>query len=173
MRLIKTSLVIALLYIPFLINGERKISKSDSILIKGMVKKEAVITLADLDTMPKVDLKDIEIFNHKGEPKGKHSGLKGVSLLLILKHVSYKYEKPNELNVFYFNCIATDGYKVVFSWNEIYNTTVGSQIFILTEQDGKTLKDMDDRLILVSMADITIGRRYVKGLSGIEVNRLP
>ena len=73
---------------------------------------------------------------------------------------------------FYFVFIASDGYRVVFSWNEIYNTETGNNFFIVTEMEGKKLYDVDQRIIFISTADLKTGRRYIKGLEKIEVRQL-
>ncbi|MFM7400213.1 MAG: molybdopterin-binding protein, partial [Bacteroidota bacterium] len=71
----------------------------------------------------------------------------------------------------YFVFVASDGYKVVFSWNEIYNTATGNQSFILTELKGSILANLEQRILFISTADEKTGRRYVKGLQRIEVRR--
>ncbi len=81
-------------------------------------------------------------------------------------------DRPKLFNEFYYTCKASDGYKVVFSWNEIFNTEVGNNIFIVTEQNGVRAKEMMDRIQLVSKSDISKGRRYVENLSEIIVNRV-
>jgi len=64
---------------------------------------------------------------------------------------------------------AYDGYKVVFSWQEIFNTAVGGGVMILLERDGKPLDGEQGQLELISAEDYFAGSRYVKGLKNIEV----
>ena len=66
--------------------------------------------------------------------------------------------------------MASDGYKVVFSWNKIYNT--GNNFFIVTELEGKKLRELDQRIVFISTADLKTGRRYINGLTKIEVKRV-
>ncbi|MBK9592619.1 MAG: hypothetical protein IPO32_14365 [Crocinitomicaceae bacterium] len=70
------------------------------------------------------------------------------------------------MNEFYFIFTASDGYKVVFSWNEIYNSHAGNQFFILTEMEGKKIGEMNQRIVFISTADLQTGRRYIKGPCG-------
>ena len=72
----------------------------------------------------------------------------------------------------YFVFKASDGYKVVFSWNEIYNTDSGNNFFIVTELEGKKLKELEQRIMFISTADLKTGRRYIKGLEKIEVRQV-
>lgn len=64
---------------------------------------------------------------------------------------------------------ASDGYKVVLSWQEILKTPIGGGVMILIEKDGKSLCGEHGRLELISVQDYFAGTRYVKGLENIEV----
>ncbi|WP_309641564.1 molybdopterin-binding protein [Flavobacterium sp.] len=154
------------------VSAQRKIEPTDSFKIQGKIKSEKVFTLTQLDSFPKQVLKDQMIYNHKGEIKDTVKNSKGILLKTVLAKIEFSYEKPKELNEFYFVFIASDGYKVVFSWNEIYNTAIGDNLFIITEHEGKKLKDMEQRIVLSSTADLKNGRRYVKALERIEVKRI-
>jgi len=81
-------------------------------------------------------------------------------------------ETPKVLSEYYFVCIASDNYKVVFSWNEIFNSDTGKSVYIITAQDGKPATGLDNRIALVSPKDQMTGRRYVKGLQKIVVERV-
>jgi hypothetical protein len=37
---------------------------------------------------------------------------------------------------------------------------------------GKKLKDLEQRIMFISAADLKAGRRYIKGLEKIEVKRI-
>jgi tRNA U34 2-thiouridine synthase MnmA/TrmU len=115
---------------------------------------------------------DQTLYNHKGEVKSTVKNMKGVLLKTVLESIEFEYDKPKELNEFYFVFVATDGYKVVFSWNEIYNTEAGNNFYIVTELEGKKMKDMDQRMLFISTADLKSGRRYIKALEKIQVKRV-
>ena len=61
---------------------------------------------------------------------------------------------------------------MVFSWNEIFNSKNGEGIYVLIEHDGKPASGLDDRIALISSSDIATGRRYVKWLKKIIVERV-
>ena len=152
--------------------GQRKITSTDSFKIQGKIKSEQIFTLTQLDSFPKQVIKDQILYNHKGEIKDTVKNCKGILLKTILDKVEFIYEKPKELNEFYFVFVASDDYKVVFSWNEIYNTEIGNNLFIITELNGKKLKDIEQRIVLTSTSDLKNGRRYIKGLEKIEVKKV-
>ncbi|MEO8146527.1 MAG: hypothetical protein ABI723_02765 [Bacteroidia bacterium] len=60
----------------------------------------------------------------------------------------------------------------MYSWNEIYNTEVGNAVFIITEKAVKKLSEMDEPILVVSTSDLKTGRRFIKGLSKITINRI-
>lgn len=168
---IKT-LILLFFLTSYSVNAQRTITPSESLKIEGKIKTGATFTIADLEMFEKVEINDQKLFNHNGEAKGNLSKMKGVLLKTVLKSIEFDYQKPKELNEFYFVFVATDGYKVVFSWNEIYNTEAGNNFYIITEMDGKKLKDMDQRIAFISTADLKSGRRYIKALEKIEVRRV-
>lgn len=154
------------------VRAQRIILPTDSFVVEGKIVKSLVVTIPDIAALPELVIKDQIIYNHKGEIKDTLTGLKGVLLKTVLAPVAYVYEKPRELNEFYFVFTANDGYRVVFSWNEIYNTETGNQFYILTTIDGKMIKDSDQRIIFISTGDLTTGRRYIKGLQKIEIKKV-
>lgn len=151
--------------------AQRSITPSDTLYITGEVLNPRTYTLAALDAVPKKVIPDQIIYNHRGEIKDTLTGLVGFSLKDLLDSFRFRHIKHKELNELYFVFIATDGYKVVFSWNEIFNTTVGNQCFIITGMDGKSMNELPHRILFISAADHQTGRRYIKGLCRIEVRR--
>jgi hypothetical protein len=156
----------------FALLAQREIVPTDSIKVFGKIKEAKTFSLAELDTFSKIAIPEQIIYNHKGEIKDTLKIMKGIPLKKLLSSIEFVYDKPKALNEFYFIFTATDNYKVVFSWNEIYNTDSGNNFFIITEMGGKKLKDLDQRIYFVSAADLKSGRRYIKGLEKIEVKQL-
>jgi hypothetical protein len=134
--------------------------------------QECTFSLQDLDTMASVSLSDRTITNYLGESKGRVSGLRDIPLKHILDKSSFRFDKPKDLSAFYITCVATDGYKVVFSWNELFNSEAGNKVYLITEKEGKRMKDMIERILLISVSDLKSGRRYLKGLTAIMIRRV-
>ena len=68
---------------------------------------------------------------------------------------------------------ATDGYRVVFSWPELFNSPLGAQVLVLFERDGQALPAQEGRIALISRGDARIGPRHVRCLRSIDVRVLP
>lgn len=151
--------------------AQNEIKTTASFTITGEVKTDKIITIADFTKWKEQTIGDVIITNHLGEKKSEAKGLKGILLKEILQSVEIKSESPKVLSEYYFVCKATDGYKVVFSWNEIFNSKVGESVFIVTEKNGVSASKMNDSILLISPQDFKTGRRHVKSLSTIEIKR--
>lgn len=151
--------------------AQNEIKTTTSFTITGEVKASIIITIADLAKWKQQTIGDVIITNHLGEKKSEAKGLKGILLKEILESVEIKSESPKVLSEYYFVCKATDGYKVVFSWNEIFNSKVGESVFIVTEKNGVSASKMNDSILLLSPNDFKTGRRHVKSLSTIQIKR--
>lgn len=152
--------------------AQRFVPPSDSIIIYGKIKNPTIFYLNTLDTFNTVTVKNQFIYNQNGEVKDSIKNMRGIPLKNLLNTIEYIYDKPKQLNEFFFVLTATDDYKVVISWNELYNTEIGNNFYILTEVNGEKLKNMMNRIIFLATADIKTGRRFIKGLKSIEIKAL-
>jgi DMSO/TMAO reductase YedYZ molybdopterin-dependent catalytic subunit len=67
---------------------------------------------------------------------------------------------------------ASDGYRAVFSWSELYLTPIGEGVLVVFERDGKPLDDREGRIALVSLKDTHTGPRHVRWLQRLDVIRV-
>ncbi|MBS1681173.1 MAG: molybdopterin-binding protein [Bacteroidetes bacterium] len=151
--------------------GQAQIKTTDYFTISGEVNSPVTISIPDLKKWKEVAIGDLTITNHLGAKRSESKGLKGILLKDILKTVEMKADNPKIMSEFYFIFIASDGYKVVYSWNELFNTTIGDSVYLITEKNGKTISEMDDSILVVSTKDFKTGRRNLKGLITIEIKR--
>lgn len=164
----KNIIVIILLFTLHFTFAQKNAESTDEFKITGKVKIEKTLTLADLKKYKTIELKNVNIScSPKNEDKA--GTVKGVLLKNILDSISFQYEDRRMLNEFYFLFVASDGYKIVFSFNEIYNTETGNNLYIVTETDGKDIAAMDNRILVLTASDIKAGRRNMKWLSRIVV----
>src|SRR5882757_9124455 len=145
----------------------QQIKVTSSFTISGEVLSSLTISIMDFKKWKEVPIGDLIITNHLGEKKSEAIGLKGILLKEILQTVEIKSENPKVLSEYYFVFVASDGYKVVYSWNELFNTSVGESVYLITEKNGKSIAEMDDSILVVSIKDFKTGRRNLKGLSSI------
>ena len=151
--------------------GQKEPEPTTSFIISGEVKAHVTISLTEFSKYPEVPMGDITITNHLGEKKSEQKSLKGILLKDILKSVEINNENPRVLSEYYFVCKSTDGYKVVYSWNELFNSPTGESVYLITSKNGVSAKDLEESILMISPKDYKTGRRYIKSLSSIEVKR--
>jgi len=152
--------------------AQEKYQTTDQFKVGGLVKQELTLSLSSLATYKSYSIDSLVITNHLMQRKYAMKNLKGVLLKDILDKAEIQSATPKELSEFYIVCIASDNYKVVFSWNEIFNNKAGENILVLTEHDGKPAAQTNDRIAVISSSDNATGRRFVKWLKEIRVGRV-
>lgn len=156
---------------PLFSQEKEKVAATDAIVVTGLVEKEISLGIGEISAMPSRPVNDVVITNHLGEPRGTAKGLRGVLVKDLLAAVVIKAESPKVLSEFYLTFIASDGYTVVFSWNELFNSPNGDNCYLMVEKDGKKLAEMPERMLVITPTDFKTGRRHIKGLSRIVVGR--
>ncbi|UBM59029.1 hypothetical protein LAG90_19710 [Marinilongibacter aquaticus] len=145
---------------------------TQKVKITGLVKSESEISWEEIATKTPVSLGNFRVSNHLGEFRKEYQGVRAVPLLPFLEKIEIQCPSPKILSQYYFVFKASDGYAVVASWNELFNTAVGQSFYFVTEADGKSMKNSEEGILLISAQDIATGRRHVKALQQIEVRRI-
>jgi hypothetical protein len=158
-------IIIALLFLGF----TAKAQESKQFVIEGKVKAPLTITLDNLSTYKSVSLDSMTIFNHLMQRKSSIKNIKGVLLKDILAKVEIDAASPKTLSEYYLVFTATDNYKVVYSWNEIFNSPTGNQVLVLVSYDTNPAKAEKGNIAIITPGDFATGRRFVKGLSKISI----
>jgi len=152
--------------------SQHVIEPTNQFSVQGLVKTQLSVTIPELASYRLHTVDSVVIINHLLQEKYTLKYLKGVLLKDILVKAEIKSGTPKELSEYYIICIASDNYKVVFPWNEIFNSKTGETVYILSEVDNKPATMSNDRITLIFTNDIATGRRFVKGLEKIIVERV-
>ena len=167
----KKLITLILILISVSVWSQKSNHPTEEFSVTGEIKTELILTLGDLEKQSSTPIPDVVITNHQGAPRGTAKQLKGILIKELLKDLELKEESPKLFSEFYLVFIAEDGYRVVYSWNEIFNSPLGDQLFLITSRDGKSLKEMEERILILTPTDFKTGRRHIKGLSKIVVKR--
>jgi len=154
------------------VSAQKNVETTDRISLEGKVINKLGFSFKDLEAFPSKHIDSIVIHNHLMEPRKTIRNIRGVLLKDLIDKARIDSESPKLLSEFYVTCIASDNYKVVYSWNEIFNTPNSESIIIVTEADDKKADEFPDRIAMLCAADKATGRRYVKGLRQIMVSRV-
>lgn len=164
--------VLVLVSTSFFAGAQRKIDVTKQFKVTGVVTQPVTFDIATIKKYPETALGDVVLKNHKGEDKNTAKNVKGVLLKMLLDSVHVKVEKPRYFSELIVVLVASDGYKNVYSWNELVNTEVGNHVYIITEKDGQGIDGMDGAIVVMSTSDINAGSRYLRGLDRIEIRRV-
>lgn len=140
--------------------------------IEGAVENRLDLGIEDLSWFPPQQIGELPLVCQTGANLGKLEQLKGVLLRDILEKAVIKAPEHNDVKKMVVVASASDGYKVVFSWTELFNSPLGDGVIVFFEKDGQPLADDEGRIALISGKDIRTGPRHVKWLQSIEVRKI-
>lgn len=161
------------LMITAFVQAQKNIPATDQLTIEGRVKTPRSFSLKEAAGFTAISIDSVVITNHLLQKRNTIRQVKGILLKDLLNTVTIESPGPKELSEYYIACIASDNYTVVFSWNELFNTDTGNHVLLLTEKDGLKGAAMPDRIALISPSDYATGRRFVKGLKKIVIEKVP
>ena len=113
--------------------AQQDITATDHFFVLGLVKNQLSVSFTELASYRIYSIDSVPITNHLLQKKYTLKKLKGVLLKDILAKAEIEASSPKELSEFYIVCVASDNYKAVFSWNEIFNSKTGETVYVLTE----------------------------------------
>ena len=161
-----------LVALPLFTLAQKPVATS-AVEVKGEIKSAFTFSIEDLKKLKEHTIGDLTITNHLGEKKSEAKALKGVLLKEVLQTVEITAPSPRQLSEYFLVCKASDGYAVVYSWNELFNSPSGEAIFVVTQKEGKPAAEMTESILLVAPKDYKTGRRYLKSLASITIFRAP
>lgn len=144
-------------------------SESSVLRVTGRVPRPVAFGMKELRAMEIESFDDLFVVCGDGDPKGRIGSCSGVLLENIIRRADVLKEEHDDTKKMFLVASARDGYKVVFSWQEVFNTEVGGGVMVILEKDGRPLDALRERFDLISAQDFHMGSRYVKDVNNIEV----
>jgi hypothetical protein len=143
-----------------------------SVSVTGAVEQTLTLGVEDLRAFPTQKVNEVPLVCQSGANLGKLENFKGVRLRDIIEKAKVVAPGHNDVKKMVVIAAASDGYKVVFSWSEIFNSPVGDGVYVFFEKDGMPLADDEGRIAMISTKDLRTGPRHVKWLKDIEVRKI-
>lgn len=106
------------------------------------------------------------------DPGAQPSVVRGVRLKAFLDKARLVTSDHNTAKKTVVIATGRNGYAVVFSWSELFNSPAGDKVLVLFERDDKALPDAEGPLALIAGRDINTDPRHVKWLKRIEVRQI-
>ena len=145
---------------------------SKQLTIGGRIPKAITLLPDAMDGFTVRVLPDIALRGRTGEFQRILKGYSGLRMTELLDKAQLSKVEHNELKKTVIVATATDGYKAIFSWSELFNTSVGEGVYVLVAKDGQPLDDSEGRFALLSTQDIHTGPRHVRWLKDIQAQLL-
>lgn len=146
--------------------------RSDAVELRGAVKTPLRLTADELRNFP---AEQIGSFTQARRTDGAESSstVRGVRLTALLDRAALAAPDRNDWKATVVIATASDGYRVAFSWPELFNSPLGANVLVLFERDGEPLGDNEGAVALVSAGDQRTGPRHVRWLRVLDVRILP
>jgi DMSO/TMAO reductase YedYZ molybdopterin-dependent catalytic subunit len=141
---------------------------SSTLTVAGNVELPMSLTVGDLKRYPAHEIDYVPgRGEHKAAPGPTHR-YTGCLLREVLAAAKPVERNPRELRKSYVVATAGDGYEVVFSWAELFLTSVGDSVYVVYERDGAPVPDDEGRIALIVTSDAR-PVRHVKWLKGLTL----
>jgi hypothetical protein len=142
---------------------------SHELIVTGLVNRPLCLTVADLRQMPTMEINGVKMICGSGTEKATIKSYCGVLLRNLLEQSSVIIREHHTPNRLFLKLTSNDDYTVVFSWQEINNTSVGEKAVVVFLRDGEPLDDTEGNFALISANDYRTGPRRMRYLRRIEV----
>jgi DMSO/TMAO reductase YedYZ molybdopterin-dependent catalytic subunit len=145
------------------------------LVVGGNVSNPLTLGLDDLKRLPVQRLEEVRQIRagsdaaKDGEQIRRYTGVLLRDVLTAAKPVEKRHHELRQSIVV---VTATDGYKAVFSWAELFLSPIGEGALVIFERDGAPLATNEGPLAIVSLRDMQPGPRHVKWLERIELRHV-
>ncbi|HEY6135332.1 MAG TPA: molybdopterin-dependent oxidoreductase [Rubrivivax sp.] len=139
--------------------------------IVGDVRQPLVLGLDLLRSFDAAAQRSVRV-TREANGQQRETTLRGVALRALLERAALAERDRLDWRKTVVVVTARDGYRVVFSWPELFNTEAGTAVMVAYERDGQALAASEGPLTLEAPGDIRAGPRHVKWLERIEVRIL-
>ena len=143
-----------------------------SVRVGGTVEQPLTLGVEDLKQFAPRRIEDVRIVEQEGRREERTRRYVGVLLRDVLDRAKPVEKDRLDLRRSAILATASDGYKVVFSWAELYLSPIGDGVLVYYEVDGKPLDHREGRIALASLKDTRPGPRHVRWLQSLEVVRV-
>lgn len=144
-----------------------------AISVSGEVKRPLTLTTMELRSIPPFSIRNVTLLDEKNKSTDPEKLLmvasyKGVLLRDLLERAGMKHIRKYEPGVL-IRVRGADGREVLFSFGEVFYSSIGRSVLLSYEQDGKALEPHNG-IELVVATDVRAGRR-IQNVREIVVER--
>lgn len=139
--------------------------------VSGAVEHALDLGVEDLRAWPAKDVKELSVASQSPTKAGVIERFKGVPLRALLEKAVLRFPDHHDPKKTIVIARASDGYAVVLTWSELFNSVVGDGVLVYFERDGVPLAEDEGRIAMISLNDTHRGGRHIRWLKSIEVRK--
>ena len=146
-----------------------------TLAVRGNVENVLTLSIDDLKKLPVQRIEDVRVVRATGSQSTVPEVTRhytGCLLRDVLERAKPVERSRLDLRKSVVIVAASDGYRAIFSWAELYLSPIGDGALVVYERDGAALPADEGPLALVSLKDTRPGPRHVKWLQSIELRVL-
>ena len=143
---------------------------SREVVVSGCVKRRYSFDLCALMRLPTQLTGPLDVVCLSGRMVRSASEYKGVRLSALLDIAQLRLPQARDFTRAFVLAQGADGYSVMLSWHELYNTPVGIGALVVYERDGQPLDDDEGGIGLISTGDFRVALRQVRALKRLSVH---
>lgn len=143
-----------------------------SLVLSGHLPQPCTLDLDAITALPRHELGPTQVNCFTGRPVASVRSMAGARLVDLLDAAGFSTQPRGQLKRCIVLGVGLDGYRAMFSWNELYNASLGEDVLVLYERDGLPLDGAIGPLSLISAGDRQLGPRHLRHLQGIHVQMI-
>jgi hypothetical protein len=143
---------------------------SREVVVSGCVNRRHSFDLCALMRLPTQLTGPLDVVCLSGRKVRSASDYKGVRLTALLDVARLHLPQARDFTRAFVLAQGADGYTVMFSWHELYNTPIGVGALVVYERDGLPLGDDEGGIGLISTCDLRVALRQVRALKRLTVH---
>lgn len=150
----------------------RRTAAAPAVQVGGWVRRPQAFDAAALQALEPVSVSEFLVVCTFDGAHGRPRPLRGVPLLRLIEAVQPAFAQRTDFKRVAIVAESREGYRALFSWNEVFNSPVGDGVVVAWDCAEAPLADGAGPFALVSLYDRATGPRYVQRLASVELHKL-
>lgn len=150
---------------------ERPTALAPAVVIGGWVRHPLRLSAAALRALGPRTV-DFQVVCTLDGAHGGPRALRVVPLRVLIEQAVPAFEHRTDFKRVAIVAESAEGYRALFSWNELFNTAVGEGVGVAFDDPATPLERHAGPFALVSLGDHHTGPRYVRHLAMVELIKL-
>ncbi len=144
----------------------------DHVQIGGWVRKPLALDGALLDGFDAPQVADFVVVCTFDGVHGGPRQLRGVPLRALVEAAQPAFDQRTDFKRVALVAESAEGYRALFSWNEVFNSVVGDGVIVAWDAPESPLPAPMGPYALASLYDRATGPRFVQRLAKVELHKL-